>query len=104
VEQERSHRQDISLTGYALDLTALFAQGPGRLDGQATMAVRSGDDPEWAIRRAAIIEVRAHRYERLQHGHRGLDVQNALLLGPAGTVRMQDTFVDRDTKILVQRD
>jgi hypothetical protein len=74
VEQEWSHRQDVTPPSDALDLAAVFAQDPGRLCGQATVAVRGGDDPEWAIRGSAIIEVRAHGNERLQHGHWRLDI------------------------------
>ena len=104
MKQERPHCHDITPASYALDHATLFAQGLGCFCGQATVPVRPRYDAERAIRGAAVIEVHAHGNERLQHGHRGLDVENAFLFGPAGTVAVRDTFLDRDTQILVQRD
>jgi len=49
--------------------------------------MRSGNDAKWAIHGGAVVEVRA-----------------PFLLGPAGTVGVWNTFVNRDTQVLVQRD
>lgn len=104
MKQERSHDQDITPARDALHRAELFAQDPGRLWGQAAAPVRTGNDAKRAIPRSAVIEVGAHGDQRLQHGHRRLDVQNTLLLGPPGALGVWDTCLDRDTQILVERD
>jgi hypothetical protein len=82
----------------------LLAQCFGGLRREAAVPVRRGDDTERAIRRPAVVEVRSHGNQRLQHCHWRLDVENPFLLGPAGAVAVRDTFLHRDTKILVERD
>jgi hypothetical protein len=103
VKEERTHGQDVTPARGALKRTILLAQCFGGLAGEATVAMRPRDDTDRTIRGPAVVEVRSHGNQRFQHGHRRLDVQNTFLLGPAGTVAMSDTFPDRDTKILVQR-
>jgi len=103
VKQEGSHCQDIAPASDTLERATLLAQGPGRLYRQATVPMRSGNDTERAIRRPAVIEVRTHGNERLQHSQRRVDVENTFLPGPTGAVAVWNTFPDRNTKILVQR-
>jgi hypothetical protein len=103
VEQERPHRQDVTPASDALERAMLIAQGPGRRLRQATVSMRAGHDTERAIPRPAVIEVRAHGNERIQHGHRRLDVENSFLLGPTGARMVCDTFLDRNAQVLVQR-
>jgi hypothetical protein len=86
VKQERPHYQDVTPTSDAFDHSPVFAQGPGRLGRQATVPMRPGDDAERAIGRSAVIEVRTHGNERLQHSQGRLDVQNSLLRRPTGAV------------------
>jgi hypothetical protein len=74
VKQKRPHYQDVTPASDAFEHSPLFAQSPGRLGRQATMSMRPGDDAERAIGRSAVIEVRTHGNERLQHSQRRLDV------------------------------
>ena len=74
VKQKRPHCQDITPASDALERATLLAQCPGCLWRQATVPMRPWDDAERAIRRPAVIEVRAHGNERLQHSHWRLDV------------------------------
>jgi hypothetical protein len=74
VKDERAHCENVTLACKPLLLAALVAESSRRLYGQAPVPMRPRYDAKRAIVGRAVIEMHPHGSERLQYGHRRLDV------------------------------
>ena len=101
MKQERPHHYDSAATGNALDLPMSLAQSRRRVRRQPTMPMRPGYDAQRTTLGAAVIEMRAHGDERLQHRHGRLHINYAVLFGPTCALGMRDPLLDWNTEILV---
>ena len=102
MKKERAHCENVASACQAFALATLIAESSRRLCGKAPMPMRPRYDPKRAIVRGAVIEVHPQGSERLQYGHRRLDVQDAFLYAPAAALGMRDAFLDRNTQVLMQ--
>src|SRR5687768_3195064 len=104
VEQERMKGEDRALRSEAHGLRPLGSELIDRLWGKPAEAMRTVDDPHWAVRFGTWIEMHTDRQHLLEHIDRGLHVWNASLLRPRSVSGHVDALLRGHGQVLVPDD